>query len=193
MKIGSRLLILIAALLASGPVESRAPNFKTLLNLSPDRSTQGDVLKWLGQPTEKRELTWDYDENSVVRVSIFFEKSSDKLSGWYWFIRETDAERDLKNVLAQFPGAAWEVDTIKWANPHEEPMECFFRERDRGIEIQYSRPKKRVTAITAWNPSRMVSSEESGTAPIYCIGNTCTQAKLVKEVYKDVPLCELPK
>ena len=183
---------------------SLGSKLNVLPGILPGSANQKQVTEVFGKPnrvTDLKDLAessdsgplWEYLEGGGVRFSISFEPQGPNARGWVWTVLDGDAERDLRTALNRFPDASWEAETSKWVNPHQVPMECYFKDKKHGISIEYSRARKKVTSISRWNPERKVSSSEDEKPPRYCIENACADAKLSKDVFKDNPLCVVPK
>lgn len=172
--------------------------------MTPGATNKKQIAKVLGSPKKITNLKnfpesketgelWEYIESGMTRLSISFESSNEILQGWAWSVPEGASEQNLKAALKQFPGASWEVETVKWVNPHHMPNECYFKDKKLGISIQYDKARNEVSYISRWNPSRMPSSDNDEKPPQFCIGDQCVNGISGKEWAKTWPLCKVPK
>jgi hypothetical protein len=196
------LLIYFSSLLAGELSQSKTSK---LLGILPAKASQKQILEMFGKPNKIVDLKslngasknsgilWEYFDGDGVSFSFTLDGKEQTPTNWTWTILQDDPEHDLKTALSRFQGASWKAETVKWVNPHQIPMECYFRDDKQGVLISYNRARKEVTAISRWNPSRGLSSSEEEKPPRYCIGRGCVDAKLSSEVFKDSPLCLLPK
>jgi hypothetical protein len=184
-----------------------APKFDALLSISPGSSTD-KVREVFGKPDKSRDLKkfdgvtetgylWEYLEGKGqgVRLSITVDPSQKKVVGWSWAVLDNEVEQDLKVVLTRFPSAKWKADMPKWANPHQEPLDCYYNDRALGVTIEFGLVKKQVKSISRWDPVRGLASDKEDKPPRYCIDSFCSDARLSEDVYTDPmhPVCELPK
>jgi hypothetical protein len=183
--------------------------FNSLQKMVTGTTKKQQVMAVFGQPQEKENLKdlpnskesgelWKYVEKGVDRLSISFEVKSDIVQGWDWSVPEGGSEQDLKFALNWFPNASWEVETVKWVNPHHLPNECYFKDKKQGISVEYNKTRKEVSSISRWDPSRRPSSEKDEKPPKFCLDERqehCTEGVSGKEWLKKwkVPLCEVPK
>lgn len=178
-------------------------NIAKLGRVVPGKTTQDEVTQLFGRPErtiETKDLrgttdtgtSWEYLEKEGAALSISFEPVGKLVSGWTWEISHGAKEEDLTKALNHFPEASWNVETVKWVNPHQIPTECYFKDYKHGVLISFNRAQKKVVSISRWNPLRKISSEEYEIPPKYCIGGGCIEAKLSKDVFKESPLCVLP-
>lgn len=174
-------------------VESKLSSVQLFI---PGSANRDKVEKTLGKPTHifnssPSVETWEYSVGKIVRLSISFE-SQGLVSGWTWLVVSGEPEQDLKIALGKYPNANWTPETVKWVNPHQVPMECFYKDYKEGISIAYSRARKEVTSISRWNPSRNLTSSQDEKPPKFCIDSACTDGILAKDFFKDGLPCKVP-
>ena len=136
---------------------------------------------------------WEYLEKGLSRATFSFDSKTETLQGWVWSVFQGDDEENLKVALKRFPEGAWEVETLKWVNPHHMPNDCYFKDKKRGISIEFNRTRKEVVSISRWNPSRKPSSTSDEKPPKYCIDGNCVDGVLGAEWTKKWSLCEVPQ
>jgi hypothetical protein len=173
-------------------------SFSTFAKLGSGAPTKNALTKQLGKPVavaaDSKQMgeSWEYDG-----LTVFFEKQADAAHSWTWRVQEGFPEQNLKVAMSRFSGAKWEPETVKWINPHHFPNECFFKDKNLGISIEYNRARKEVFSIDRWDPTRELASKTSeDKPPQYCIGTACSPAISAKEFFKESPIseyCEIPK
>ena len=187
---------------------NKAIEFGTLEKLQPGEATKEKTRQLLGEPKAMTDLSkspslkynkdlgivWEYYERDRIRLSVSFNSGTNTIDSWTWYLYESDSEKSVKTALLKFPGASWLSETVKWVNPHHYPNECFFSDNSKGISVEYNRTRENVSSITRWNPSRKpASSLDNEKPPRFCILDSCSNGILSKELFKDAPLCQLPK
>jgi hypothetical protein len=193
--------------LAYAKTKSSQPviNWAVVKQLKPGLS-QDQIQKLLGPPKEvtdfsknpnhtgaKGGMLWEYFENGNTRLSISFPPNAKEVEARTWYLYENDSEKDPKGAMSLFPGASWKSETVKWVNPHHYPNECFFTDNAKGISIEYDRTHEEISSISVWDPARKLASSDDEKPPRFCIENACADGQLSTVVFKDKPLCDLPK
>ena len=112
-------------------------------------------------------------------------------------MHEGDPEKVLEVAMSRYPDANWQVDTVKWINPHHFPDECFLKDESRGIRIEYRVEHHTVNSIFRWDPSRKLAAVPAREKPPeYCIGDGCSPAMAATAFFKQWPIeeyCKVPK
>src|SRR6185437_15580441 len=148
-------LALVLCVQAVFAADSQHLKFESLRAIIPGSTTQKQVVEKFGKPDRTIDLktlhgstdsgiSWEYREGDGTRLSIAFEEPGQITTGWTWTVSNKDPEKNLRTALGRFAGASWEAETVKWVNPHQVPLECFFRDNTRGISITFNRVHKEV-------------------------------------------------
>lgn len=190
--------------LASQKQEAKNPiSFTAFAKLVSGTLTKAELTKLFGKPTEVIDFkklpesketgeSWKYD-----RFTFFFDEGSEITNTWVWDVKEGEPEQDLKTAMSRYAPTSWEPETDKWINPHNFPNECYFKDKKKGVSIEYNRARKEVFSIARWDPSRKIASlDKNEKPPQFCIGNSCTPGMSSKEFFKEFPIskyCEIPK
>jgi hypothetical protein len=145
-----------------------------------------------GLQTAKGEL-WEYFENGHTRLAISFPSQAVNMDAWTWYLYKGDSERDAKVAMSLFPDANWKSETAKWVNPHNLPNECYFTDVSKGLSIEYDRTHEIITSIAVRDPSRKPATSNDEKPPRFCIESACSDGQLSAVIFKDKPLCAIPK
>jgi hypothetical protein len=208
----SKLALGVMILWFTSPIKAhqleRKIDLSMAAQLKPGKSTKEQAKKLLGKPGEVTDLSkgpnpnnskdsgeiWEYFEKGQTRLSISFGNNENIVDSWTWYPYRADSEKAVKKVMLKFPDAKWVSETVKWVNPHHYPNECFFTDDAKGVSIEYDRTHEDVSSISEWNPTRKpASTSDDEKPPRFCIENACADGQLSTIVFKDKPLCDLPK
>src|SRR4051812_31467710 len=114
-----KILLLIAVVFCCVGSFAGSPSLVEALKLVPGKVTKQQLVQLFGKPSEKNTFkepptgeSWEYREDGLERLTLFFDEASDTLDSWAWGLNK-DPEKDLKVAKARFPNATWTAETEK--------------------------------------------------------------------------------
>ena len=133
------------------------------------KTTREQVVAILNKPDKifqvdnSSEEIWLYfGKYGATRLSLGFDAKSGVLDVIGWFVKDNDAEMDVKAALARFPSASFVLTEAEWVNPHAAPSEAFYTDAKLGVKVEINKYRKTVQSIS-WIVPGLVPSESKRT------------------------------
>ena len=119
-------------------------------------TSKSEIIEKIGSPIRKREKenfsTYIYEDvaTGAQRLSLNFS-SDQKLSGILWIPFSDEKEIKLKNAMANFKEAHFEIENVSEDNPHNLSQVTSYIDKKKGIVLRYNTALNSVEAIAMYD------------------------------------------
>jgi hypothetical protein len=162
--VASSISLFLSACTSSHKSRSAEVTLVEVEKLMLQKTTQLEVMKQFGRPSEKRmhkdRQFWDFEDpkTGVQRLSLEFDDSN-KLIGVMWIPRISDPEHQLNNVFSRYPHVPFKPIAKKEIY-HSIETETTYS-NDRSMSIFVNDRTKSVQAISWFLPRQSTVSSQS--------------------------------
>lgn len=163
-KISLLLTILFLLACSSMPrnANERRFSFSTIDEIDVNRATAIDVKSRLGEPNEQfytdqknvpRELVWLYFEKpfqSLARIAVFFDPTSNQVLRISWQVREDEPESALEYLKKYFRTDFYSEQGVS-ENPHYLSDEILYSSSQKSVVVSYLSSRNAVASISKYS------------------------------------------
>ncbi len=140
--------------------------YDTVRLLSVGKTDATDAFRTFGLPTTRTERNGFYSaeypdtETGLDRLILNFSSDSNKLTGVFWFPKQTEPENKIEFARATFPAANFEMVRRKPNHPHILiNNEVQYIDRRSGVTISGGYQTQTVEAIVMYEPESTVAGK----------------------------------
>ncbi len=174
--IASLLFFLVACALPFKVSKNSNLHYDKILSLKIGTDTEGDIIKFLGAPTNRSSKTDHYTFNfddpktGFQRLSLNFLKQNKKLLSILWIPHEN--EFTLQKAKSDFKDAHFKKVSEENSNPHMVLDIVNFVDENLGISIRYNNMSGSVEGISMFDVNtRIPASSEEAKKTQFTIGD----------------------